>query len=79
MWKKVSSVADISVGDVVRVALDAYSNEIVAELHNGRIGVVKKISGGDVIFKSIDDIFPDLPMVHHPPHNLEKLEKLENQ
>lgn len=75
MWKPVLTSNELSVGDTIRVALDAYSNQILADIHNGRIGVVTCVSSGDVVIKSTDGLYPELLETHHPPQNLEKLEQ----
>ena len=61
----------ISVGDEVRVLLDAFSDK-AGVTHNGRRGKIIAIRYGDVIFKSTDGKLPDLEGVHYSPYKLEK-------
>jgi hypothetical protein len=61
----------IGVGDIVRVAHDAFSDS-TGHIHNGRRGVVVAIRSGDVIFKSTDEKDPVLDGVHYSPEKLEK-------
>jgi hypothetical protein len=61
----------ISVGDVVRVAHDAF-NDSTGHLHNGRRGIVVAVRSGDIIFKTTDEKEPKLDGVHYSPDKLEK-------
>lgn len=61
----------ISIGDVVRVAHNAF-NDGTGHLHNGRRGVVVAVRSGDVIFKSTDLKEPVLDGTHYSPEKLEK-------
>jgi len=61
----------ITVGDEVRVKLDAYIGE-AGQTHNGRRGRIVAIRYGDVIFKSDDDKEPVINGAHHSPYALEK-------
>jgi len=61
----------ISVGDVVRVKHDAYTDKL-GTVHNGRVGKVVAVRYGDVIFRSTDDKVPFLDGTHHSPYKLEK-------
>lgn len=61
----------ISVGDVVRVKHDAYTDKL-GTVHNGRVGKVVAVRYGDVIFRSTDDKLPFLDGTHHSPYKLEK-------
>jgi hypothetical protein len=61
----------ITVGDQVRVKLDAYQGS-TGSIHNGRRGRVVGIRYGDIIFKSNDDKQPLLDGAHYSPHQLQK-------
>ena len=61
----------ISVGDEVRVLVDAFSDK-TGVIHNGRRGKVTAVRYGDVIFKSTDGKSPDLDGIHYSPYKLEK-------
>ena len=61
----------ITIGDVVRVKSDAFS-ENLGTLHNGRQGTVVAVRYGDVIFKSTDGKEPVLDGVHYSPYKLQK-------
>jgi hypothetical protein len=61
----------ISVGDIVRVKHDAYTDRL-GTVHNGRVGKVVAVRYGDVIFRSTDDKVPFLDGTHHSPYKLEK-------
>lgn len=61
----------ISVGDDVRVKIDAFKDE-TGRIHNGRRGKVVAVRYGDVIFKSTDDKQPVLDGTHYSPYQLEK-------
>lgn len=61
----------ISVGDEVRVFLDAYDGDL-GTIHNGRRGKVVGVRYGDVIFKSTDGKEPLLDGAHYSPYKLEK-------
>lgn len=62
---------NITVGDVVRVKKDAFSEKL-GIVHNGRLGKVIAVRYGDVIFNSTDGKKPDLLGVHYSPYKLEK-------
>lgn len=62
---------NIVVGDVVRVKIDAFTDE-TGRIHNGRRGKVVAVRYGDVIFKSTDGKTPLLDGVHYSPYTLEK-------
>lgn len=62
---------NITVGDVVRVKSDAFS-EKMGTIHNGRLGRVTAVRYGDVIFNSTDGRTPELVGVHYSPYKLEK-------
>lgn len=62
----------LSVTDVVRVKLDAYSGSL-GRLHNGRICKIVAIRYGDIVVKSVDNKDPVLEGAHYSPHSLEKL------
>jgi hypothetical protein len=61
----------INVGDVVRVRHDAFS-ESTGYIHNGRRGIVAAIRSGDIIFKSTDELEPNLDGTHYRPETLQK-------
>jgi hypothetical protein len=61
----------INVGDIVRVAQNAFSDS-TGHIHNGRRGVVVAVRSGDVIFKSNDLKEPVLDGAHYSPEKLEK-------
>jgi hypothetical protein len=61
----------IRVGDEVRVANDAFTNEL-GRLHNGRRGKVVAIRHGDIIINSTDGKEPRLESTHYSPYKLEK-------
>jgi len=61
----------ITVGDQVRVKLDAYEGS-TGSMHNGRRGKVVGIRYGDIIFRSNDDKEPILDGSHYSPHQLQK-------
>lgn len=61
----------ITVGDEVRVKVDAYDGE-AGQMHNGRRGRIVAIRYGDVVFKSDDGKEPEINGAHHSPHQLEK-------
>ena len=61
----------ITVGDQVRVKLDAYQGS-TGSIHNGRRGKVVGIRYGDIIFKSNDEKQPILDGAHYSPHQLQK-------
>lgn len=62
---------NITVGDVVRVKADAFTEKL-GTIHNGRRGVVTAIRYGDVIFNDTDEKSPELRGVHYSPYKLEK-------
>jgi len=61
----------ITVGDQVRVKIDAYQGS-TGSMHNGRRGKVVGIRYGDIIFKSDDNKEPMLDGAHYSPHQLQK-------
>lgn len=61
----------ITVGDVVRVKADAFTDKL-GPIHNGRRGTVAAIRYGDVIFNDTDGKKPELKGVHYSPYKLEK-------
>lgn len=61
----------ITVGDVVRVKSDAFSDNL-GTVHNGRRGKVVAVRYGDVIFNDTDGKNPPLNGVHYSPYKLEK-------
>ncbi len=61
----------ITVGDVVRVKADAFTDKL-GTIHNGRRGTVVGVRYGDVIFRATDGKTPDLNGVHYSPYKLEK-------
>jgi hypothetical protein len=61
----------ITVGDVVRVKADAFTDKL-GPIHNGRRGTVAAIRYGDVIFNDTDGKKPELRGVHYSPYKLEK-------
>jgi len=61
----------ISVGDEVRIKLDAFTGS-TGVVHNGRIARVVAIRYGDVIVNSVDGMTPVLEGTHFSPHVLEK-------
>lgn len=61
----------ITVGDVVRVKSDAFTEKL-GTIHNGRRGSVVGVRYGDVIFKSTDGKEPNLDGIHYSPYKLEK-------
>lgn len=62
----------LSVTDIVRVKLDAYSGSL-GRIHNGRICKIVAIRYGDIVVKSVDNKDPILEGAHYSPHSLEKL------
>lgn len=62
---------NITVGDIVRVKKDAFSEKL-GTVHNGRHGRVIAVRYGDVIFNSEDGKKPELLGVHYSPYKLEK-------
>ena len=61
----------ITVGDVVRVKADAFTDKL-GPIHNGRRGTVVAVRYGDVIFNDTDGKKPELKGVHYSPYKLEK-------
>lgn len=61
----------ITVGDIVRVKADAFTDKL-GPIHNGRRGRVAAIRYGDVIFNDTDGKSPELKGVHYSPYKLEK-------
>jgi hypothetical protein len=62
---------DIKVGDIVRVASDAFDGT-TGHLHNGRRGVIVAVRSGDIIFNSTDDQEPRIEGAHYSPEKLQK-------
>lgn len=62
---------NITVGDEVRVMIDAFTDS-TGILHNGRRGKVIAVRYGDVIINSTDGKSPELKGVHYSPYKLEK-------
>jgi hypothetical protein len=62
---------NITVGDVVRVKSDAFTEKL-GTIHNGRRGTVVGVRYGDVIFNDTDGKTPPLKGVHYSPYKLEK-------
>jgi hypothetical protein len=62
---------NITVGDVVKVKTDAFSEKL-GTIHNGRRGVVVGVRYGDVIVNDTDGKNPPLNGVHYSPYKLEK-------
>jgi hypothetical protein len=62
----------ITVSDIVRVKANAYSDDKLGPIHNGRRGSVAAVRYGDVIFNSTDGKSPELKGVHYSPYKLEK-------
>jgi hypothetical protein len=61
----------VTVGDVVRVKADAYSDKL-GPIHNGRRGAIVAVRYGDIIVNSTDGKSPELKGVHYSPYKLEK-------
>jgi hypothetical protein len=61
----------VTVGDVIRVKADAYTDKL-GPIHNGRRGVVVAVRYGDIIVNSTDGKSPELKGVHYSPYKLEK-------
>lgn len=61
----------VTVGDVIRVKADAYSDKL-GPIHNGRRGTVVAVRYGDIIVNSTDGKAPELKGVHYSPYKLEK-------
>jgi hypothetical protein len=61
----------ITVGDVVRVKADAFTDKL-GPIHNGRRGTVVAVRYGDVILNDTDGKKPELKGVHYSPYKLEK-------
>lgn len=60
----------VAKGDTVRVKADAFKGEL-GKFHNGRVGRVVSVRGGDVIMRSTDN-GPLIDGGHYSPHALEK-------
>lgn len=61
----------VTVGDVVRVKADAFTDKL-GPIHNGRKGTVVAVRYGDIIVNSTDAKSPELKGVHYSPYKLEK-------
>lgn len=61
----------VTVGDVVRVKADAFTDKL-GPIHNGRKGTVVAVRYGDIIVNSTDGKSPELKGVHYSPYKLEK-------
>ena len=59
-------------GDKVRVLQDAFDEETLSRIHNGRVCVVLDAKDGDIIVASIDDRLPRLTDTRYPYYKLEK-------
>jgi len=70
-WTDVT-VSNVSVDDRVRVKLDAYTNNIVGDIHNGRLCRVVSVASGEIVVCSIDQQLPILTETRHSPYALEK-------
>jgi hypothetical protein len=70
IWRDLQP-GQITVGDVVRVKLDAFEDNL-GPIHNGRRGVVVAVRYGDVIINDTDGKQPVLKGVHYSPYKLEK-------
>lgn len=57
-------------GIAVRVKRDAFSGDL-GELHNGRVGEIVSIGGGDVVIRTTDQREPELLGAHYSPWLLE--------
>lgn len=64
-------MADIKIGDVLRVRLDAYTGK-TADVHNGRLVRVLDRKDGDVIVSTIDMKMPYMTGTRHAPYRLER-------
>lgn len=56
----------------MRVLIDAFTSEAGRSIHNGRVGIVVAVSGGDIIVASTDDKHPTLTRARYPYYKLEK-------
>lgn len=70
-WTDVT-VSNVSVDDYVRVKLDAYANNIVGDIHNGRLCRVISVASGEIVVRSVDQQLPILMETRHSPYALEK-------
>ena len=70
LWMSVE-MADIKIGDVLRVKNDAYDGK-AAKTHNGRLVRVIDRGDGDVIVCTIDMKMPYLAKTRHAPYRLER-------
>ena len=71
-------IGQIRPGDRVRVLRDAYRDEKLGKLHNGRICEVVSVKDGDVVCRSIDARLPELHQSHYAPYNLEQFTETES-
>ena len=63
-WTDVT-VSNVSVDDYVRVKLDAYANNIVGDIHNGRLCRVISVASGEIVVRSVDQ---QLQILQHFPN-----------
>lgn len=71
-------IGQIRPGDRVRVLRDAYRDEKLGKLHNGRICEVVSVKDGDVVCRSIDARLPELHQSHYAPYKLEQFTETES-
>jgi hypothetical protein len=64
---------NIVVGEEVIVKPNAYTNQDLSIIHNGRRGKVVAVRYGDIIVKYTDGKNPEINDSHHSPHSLLKL------
>lgn len=63
---------NLVVGDIVRVAKDAYTTDAAAH-HNGRVARIVGIRYGEIFVRYLDGREPNPDIgIRHPPHLLEK-------
>lgn len=70
-WQE-ARIGQIRPGDKVRVMRDAFPDEVLGRIHNGRVCEVLTVKDGDVICRTTDDREPVLKGSHYPPHLLEQ-------
>jgi len=71
VWRPITQSGQVHSRDLVRVRLDAYTDE-AGRFHNGRHGRVIAVRYGDVVVRYEDGRQPPFDGVHHPPTALEK-------
>lgn len=64
---------NIVVGEEVLVKPNAYTNQDLSTIHNGRRGKVVAVRYGDIIVKYTDGKSPEINDAHHSPYSLLKL------